>query len=85
VTTLRDNALVEDYLRRLYAAAAHLPSGRRKELAREIRAHIQEAGAEDETAVRDVLERRARPRRSPRRKRRRPRDGWRTRPCWRSL
>jgi hypothetical protein len=57
MTTLQTDPLVEDYLRRLDAAAAHLPADRRAELADEIREHIREAGAEDEPAIRDVLDR----------------------------
>jgi hypothetical protein len=57
MTTLQSDPLVEDYLRRLDAAAAHLPADRRAELADEIREHIREAGAEDEAAVREVLDR----------------------------
>jgi uncharacterized membrane protein len=53
--------LVDDYLRRLEAAASALPAYRRDELVSEIRDHIQEAlrqsPAGDKTAVRDALER----------------------------
>jgi hypothetical protein len=53
--------LVDDYLRRLEAAAAHLPRSRRAELVAEIREHIEAAlrqeDAADEVAVRNVLER----------------------------
>ena len=52
---------VDDYLRRLDAAASALPAHRRDELTSEIRDHLQEAlrqtPASDETAVRNVLER----------------------------
>ena len=55
------NRLVQDYLRRLEQAAAPLPRSRRAELVAEIREHIDdallEAGAADEVAVRNVLER----------------------------
>jgi uncharacterized membrane protein len=57
MTTMQRDPLVEDYLRRLDAAAAHLPADRRAELAQEIREHIREAGAEGEAAVREVLDR----------------------------
>lgn len=53
--------LVDDYLRRLDAAASALPAHRRDELVGEIRDHIQEAlrqtPAGDKAAVRNVLER----------------------------
>jgi hypothetical protein len=53
--------LVDDYLRRLAAAASALPAQRRDELMSEIRDHLQEAlrdaPASDEAAVRNVLER----------------------------
>ncbi len=53
--------LVEDYLRRLEAAAWALPAHRRDELLVEIREHLAEAlrqvPAGDEAAVRSVLER----------------------------
>ena len=52
---------VDDYLRRLDAAASALPAHRRDELISEIRDHLQEglrqAPAGDETAVRNLLER----------------------------
>jgi hypothetical protein len=52
---------VDDYLRRLEAAASALPAHQRDELVSEIREHIQEAlrqaPAGDEAAVRNVLER----------------------------
>ena len=53
--------LVDDYLRRLDAAASALPAHRREELAAQIRDHLQEAlrqaPAGDKAAVRTVLER----------------------------
>lgn len=53
--------LVEDYLRRLDAAASALPAHQRNELVSEIRDHLREAlrqtPAGDEAAVRNVLER----------------------------
>jgi uncharacterized membrane protein len=53
--------LVDDYLRRLDAAASALPAYRRDELISEIRDHLREAlrqtPAGDKAAVRDVLER----------------------------
>ena len=53
--------LVDDYLRRLDAAASALPAHQRDELVSEIRDHLQEAlrqaPAGDKAAVRDVLER----------------------------
>jgi uncharacterized protein DUF4190/HAAS domain-containing protein len=53
--------LVEDYMRRLEAAAWALPDYRREELLAEIRAHLDEAlrqvPAGDEAAVRSMLER----------------------------
>ncbi len=61
MTTLHTNKLVADYLRRLEQAAAPLTRSRRAELLAEIREHIDdallEAGAADEVAVRNVLER----------------------------
>ena len=55
------NPLVDDYLRRLDAAASTLPTHRRDELVSEIRDHIEEALREsatgDEVAVRNLLER----------------------------
>jgi hypothetical protein len=61
MSTAHTNALVVDYLRRLERAAASLPASRRAELVAEIREHIEEglaaAGAVDEVAVRNVLER----------------------------
>ena len=53
--------LVEDYLRRLETAAAHLPRARRVELVAEIREHIRTAIAEEtvagDAATLDVLDR----------------------------
>ena len=53
--------LVDDYLRRLDAAASALPAHQREELAAQIRDHLQEAlrqtPAGDKAAVRTVLER----------------------------
>ena len=53
--------LVDDYLRRLQAAAAPLPAHRRDELVSEIRDHLEEAlrraPADDTAAVRNTLER----------------------------
>jgi len=53
--------LVEDYMRRLEAAAWALPDYRREELLAEIRAHLDEAlrqvPAGDEAAVRSTLDR----------------------------
>jgi hypothetical protein len=54
-------ALVNDYLGRLDAAATSLPPSRRAELAGEVRQHIEmalaEAGRRDEVTVRNVLDR----------------------------
>jgi hypothetical protein len=59
--TKQADRLVDDYLRRLEAAAAHLQRSRRAELVAEIREHIEAALREDdeagEVAVRNVLER----------------------------
>jgi hypothetical protein len=61
MTTSNTNELVAAYLRRLEQAANSLPRSRRTELVAEIREHIDdallEAGAADEVAVRNVLER----------------------------
>jgi hypothetical protein len=61
MTTDHKNEIVAAYLRRLEQAAASLPRSRRAELVAEIREHIDdallEAGAADEVAVRNVLER----------------------------
>ena len=43
MTTMRRDPLVDDYLRRLRAAAADLPRDRRTELVEEIEAHVDEA------------------------------------------
>lgn len=54
-------ALVNDYLGRLDAAAGSLPPSRRTELAGEVKQHIEmalaEAGGRDEVTVRNVLDR----------------------------
>ena len=54
-------ALVNDYIGRLNAAATSLPPSRRVELAGEVKQHIEmalaEAGARDEVTVRNVLDR----------------------------
>lgn len=54
-------ALVNDYLGRLDAAAGSLPASRRAELGGEVRQHIEmaltEAGGRDEVTVRNVLDR----------------------------
>jgi hypothetical protein len=59
--TMETERLVDDYLRRLEAACAHLERSRRTELVAEIREHIdvalQHEEAGDEVAVRNVLER----------------------------
>ena len=61
MTTMQRDPLVDDYLRRLEAAAADLPHERRVELVTEIEAHIEaalrEGDAGGEAAVRNVLER----------------------------
>ena len=60
MTTMRRDPLVDDYLRRLEAAAADLPRERRAELVGEIEEHVDAAlgeGGDDEAAVRNVLER----------------------------
>jgi uncharacterized membrane protein len=61
MTTMQRDPLVDDYLRRLEAAAPGLPRERRRELVAEIEEHIDaalgEGGACDEAAVRNVLER----------------------------
>jgi hypothetical protein len=53
--------LVDDYLRRLDAAASRLPADQREELVSEIRDHLQEAlrqtPAGDQAAVPNALER----------------------------
>jgi hypothetical protein len=61
MTSMQTDRLVDDYLRRLEAAAAHLQRSRRAELVAEIREHIEAAlrqeDAANEVAVRNVLER----------------------------
>ena len=46
MTTMRRDPLVDDYLRRLEAAAAHLPRARRTELVGEIEEHVEAGLAE---------------------------------------
>jgi uncharacterized membrane protein len=59
--TMTTDPIVEEYLRRLDSAAASLPRHRRAELLSEIREHVDnallETDADDEVAVRNVLER----------------------------
>lgn len=59
--TMETDRLVDDYLRRLAAAAAHWQRSRRTELIAEIREHIEVALRQEEeaseAAVRNVLER----------------------------
>jgi hypothetical protein len=61
MTTTQTDRLVDDYLRRLEDAAAHLQRSRRAELVAEIREHIEAAlrqeDAASEVAIRNVLER----------------------------
>jgi uncharacterized membrane protein len=61
MNTVDTDRLVDAYLRRLDAAALALPPDRRAELIMEIREHVQEAlregPANDEAAVRSLLER----------------------------
>jgi hypothetical protein len=61
MTVVNDpDTLVGDYLARLEAAAGVLPAERRAELVDEVRSHIADAraeGAQDEAAVRTVLDR----------------------------
>jgi hypothetical protein len=61
MSTVDTDRLVDDYLRRLEAAAAHLPRARRAELVAEIRDHVRDALGEQEVAgdasVLNVLER----------------------------
>lgn len=61
MSTMRSDRIVDDYLRRLETAAAHLQRSRRAELVAEIREHIEaaldEEEAASEAAVRNVLER----------------------------
>jgi uncharacterized membrane protein len=58
---VQTDRLVDDYLRRLEAAAAELPQERRSELVAEIREHIdhalREIAEDDEVAIRNILER----------------------------
>ncbi len=58
---METDRLVDDYMRRLEAAAAHLQRSRRAELVAEIREHIEAALRQEDTAnevaVRNVLER----------------------------
>jgi uncharacterized membrane protein len=58
---VHSDPLVDDYLRRLDAAASTLPAHRRDELISDIRDHLQEALRQapdgDKAAVRNVLER----------------------------
>lgn len=59
--TVHTDPLVDDYLRRLEAAASRLPADRRLELVSEIRGHLREALSQvpegDEAGARNVLER----------------------------
>jgi hypothetical protein len=59
--TMDTDRLIDDYLHRLEAAAAHLQRSRRAELVAEIREHIEaalrEEDAANEVAVRNILER----------------------------
>jgi hypothetical protein len=59
--TMETDRLVDDYLRRLEQAAAHMQRARRTELVAEIRGHIEAALREEdaagEAAVRNVLDR----------------------------
>jgi hypothetical protein len=59
--TMDTDRLIDNYLRRLEAAAAHLQRSRRAELVAEIREHIEaalrEEDASNEVAVRNILER----------------------------
>jgi hypothetical protein len=59
--TMDTDRLIDDYLHRLEAAAAHLQRSRRAELVAEIRGHIEAALREEDTAnevaVRNILER----------------------------
>jgi hypothetical protein len=61
MTTMSTDRLVDDYMRRLETAAAHLQASRRAELVAQIREHVETAlrqeDAADETVVRNVLER----------------------------
>jgi hypothetical protein len=59
--TMETDRLVDDYLRRLEQAAAHMQRARRAELVAEIRGHIETALRQEQTAgeaaVRNVLDR----------------------------
>ena len=59
--TMETDHLIDDYLRRLEHAAAHMQRARRTELVAEIRGHIETALAQEqaagEAAVRNVLDR----------------------------
>ena len=59
--TMETDRLIDDYLRRLEQAAAHMQRARRTELVAEIRGHIETALREEhaagEAAVRNVLDR----------------------------
>ena len=59
--TMETDRLIDDYLRRLEHAAAHMQRARRTELVAEIRGHIETALAQEqatsEAAVRNVLDR----------------------------
>jgi HAAS domain-containing protein len=60
MATMTAEHLVEDYLRRLEAAAGDLPRARRAELVQEIREHVEHGLDEtgrDEASIRNVLER----------------------------
>jgi hypothetical protein len=61
MSAMHADRIVDDYLRRLEAAAAHLQRSRRAELVAEIREHIDAAlrqeEAASEVAIRNVLER----------------------------
>jgi uncharacterized membrane protein len=61
MNTVETDHLVDDYLRRLEHAAAHLPRARRAEIVAEIRSHIETALRQEEVggeaAVRNVLDR----------------------------
>jgi hypothetical protein len=61
MSTMETDRLVDEYLARLEAAAAHMQRARRTELVSEIREHIETALREEEAAgeaaVRNVLER----------------------------
>jgi uncharacterized membrane protein len=57
--TMETDRLIDDYLRRLEHAAAHMQRARRTELVAEIRGHIETALGQEhgEAAVRNVLDR----------------------------